>query len=317
MTPCPLARSASGGPLLPAVKALPNEQLARVCGGGYPVRSALRAAEVDLEASVRLGDELIAHQVRLGHIAERLVWHARPVGPPSLHGEVDEAGGPAVTGYAVARVTVYPGLLIGEVGAVAAQLARRTAEDVKHRVARIPGLQRQIEGLAQILGEETKPVDPLRARCRVVILEDLRARRLQPVAELTHAPLSAASSEPSPNATGYPLMRQVFPTSPIPSGTRDGWPPIGPPDRCAAQSAPDRSRVGNRRRAPARRTARSGWRRRPARRAREGRDRRARSHSTGSTVCAAAPDPPGLQGPPRSNSGTGRCRCRARPSRQA
>ena len=46
-------------------------------GGGKPVRSALGPADVELEASVGIGDELMAQQVGLGRVAERLVQHAR------------------------------------------------------------------------------------------------------------------------------------------------------------------------------------------------------------------------------------------------
>ena len=110
--------------------------------------------------------------------------HTRPLGPRALHGDVEEACGPAVSGDAVGRLSIDPRLLVREVGAVAAEFARRVAELVDERIARVFCFQGQIESLAQILGEETKRVGTVQARRRVVVLEDALARGFQLVAEV-------------------------------------------------------------------------------------------------------------------------------------
>ena len=67
---------------------------------------------------------------------------------------------PRLAGDPVGVVAVDPGLAIGEIGDVAAQLAGRCAERVDLRIRRILGLQRKIEGLPEVLGQEPKGVGP-------------------------------------------------------------------------------------------------------------------------------------------------------------
>lgn len=78
---------------------------------------------------------------------------------------------------------VDPGLLIGEVGAVTAELAGGAAEGVQRGVAGVASFEGQVEGLAEVLGEEPVGVDAMTARRGVGVLEDALARTPQPLAE--------------------------------------------------------------------------------------------------------------------------------------
>ena len=74
-------------------------------------------------------------------------------------------------------------MLVGEVGAVAAELAGGAAERVQHRIAGVAGFEGQIEGLAEVLGEEAEGIDALHARGVVGVFENLLPRALQLRAE--------------------------------------------------------------------------------------------------------------------------------------
>lgn len=97
--------------------------------------------------------------------------------------------------------------MVGEVAAIAAELAGRVAERVQQRIPGIPGLESEIEGLTQVLGQESEGVGAVRPRTRVVVLERLLACRLEAVAErrpgvvqcqvvLTVAECHCASADP-------------------------------------------------------------------------------------------------------------------------
>ena len=154
--------------LVPRVEALAEEELARTRRRRQPVRTALGSADVEDEAAVPLGDEVVAEEVGLGRVAERLV-QVRVVGAVvhvllrarALHGEVDEAGGAPVAGDLVGGRAVDPRLQVDEVGVVAAELAVRPAERVDGRVAGVLRLERQVEGLAEVLGEVAEAVGAL------------------------------------------------------------------------------------------------------------------------------------------------------------
>src|SRR5262249_25933439 len=88
-----------------------------------------------------------------------------------------------VAGQPVSRLPIDPCLLIGEVSAVATELSGRATEGVQRRIAGIAGLERQIEGLAEVLREKAEGIDTLRAGNGVGIFEDLFARALQPRTE--------------------------------------------------------------------------------------------------------------------------------------
>ena len=93
-------------------------------------------------------------------------------GPRALDSEIQEWRGAAVTGDPVDRIPVDPGLKIYEVGAVAAEFAERV-EEMQSGIAGVFGLEREIERLAQILGEKAKRICAMRGRGRVMVLEDL------------------------------------------------------------------------------------------------------------------------------------------------
>src|SRR6201999_2453647 len=137
-------------------------------------------ADVQLEDPVVADAELIADDVGFRCVAERLVQYARAGGARALHGDVEKSRGAAAAGHAICRTPVDPGLLVGEVGAVATELAGRAAERVQCGIAGVASLQRQIEGLAEVLGEEPERVDALRTGVGVGVLE----RPLTRVAEL-------------------------------------------------------------------------------------------------------------------------------------
>src|SRR3546814_8921944 len=90
----------------------------------------------------------MTEQVRLGNVAERFV-QARNVGARlrlrarPLHGEVQKARRALVAGNPVDRIAVDPGLQIREVGSVAAEFARRSAERVQCREPRVLRFERE------------------------------------------------------------------------------------------------------------------------------------------------------------------------------
>ena len=127
-------------------------------------------------------------QVGFGNIAEGLV-QARPAGAGlhrgarSLHGEIEKTRGAGIAADPVHMPTVDPRLTVREIRRIPAELARGRAEGVEHRVTRIPGLQREIEGLPEILRQEAKRVGPLQGVGGIVFLEHLVAGLAQTLAE--------------------------------------------------------------------------------------------------------------------------------------
>src|SRR5271156_4836537 len=125
----------------------------------------------------------MAEHVGLRGVAEGLVQHAGPGYARTLDRDVEKSCAAAVAGQPVGRPPVDPCLPVGEVGAVAAELAGRAAEGVQRGIAGVAGLERQIESLAQVLSEKAKRVDTLRAGSRVRVFEDLLPGALQLFAE--------------------------------------------------------------------------------------------------------------------------------------
>src|ERR1700688_1573467 len=75
--------------------------------------------------------------------------------------------------------------MLREICSIAAQLAERRAEGMNHRIARVLRLQRQIEGLAEVLCQKAEAVRSLQRIRRIEILEDTVTRLLQLRTEFT------------------------------------------------------------------------------------------------------------------------------------
>src|SRR3546814_372675 len=101
-----------------------------------------------------------------------------------LHGEVQKARRALVAGNPVDRIAVDPGLQIREVGSVAAEFARRSAERVQCREPRVLRFEREVERLAEILRQEAERIGALQWRRRIFVLERMLASGLQARAEL-------------------------------------------------------------------------------------------------------------------------------------
>src|SRR3546814_736406 len=125
----------------------------------------------------------MTEQVRLGNVAERFV-QARNVGARlrlrarPLHGEVQKARRALVAGNPVDRIAVDPGLQIREVGSVAAEFARRSAERVQCREPRVLRFEREVERLAEILRQEAERIGALQWRRRIFVLERMLASEI-------------------------------------------------------------------------------------------------------------------------------------------
>src|SRR3546814_20400678 len=74
--------------------------------------------------------------------------------------------------------------LILEVGSVAAEFARRSAERVQCREPRVLRFEREVERLAEILRQEAERIGALQWRRRIFVLERMLASGLQARAEL-------------------------------------------------------------------------------------------------------------------------------------
>ena len=131
---------------------------------GSQFRRAFRPADVQFEAAVVVGPQLVAEDVRLRYVAEGLVQR-RPVGardllrPGALHRHVEPSRGAPLAGDLVGVVAVDPGLPIREVRNVSAQLAGWRAQRVNLRKRRILCLQGQGRrpGPGSVSGTEKRP----------------------------------------------------------------------------------------------------------------------------------------------------------------
>src|ERR1700722_5018448 len=100
------------------------------------------------------------------------------VGARTLNRDVQKSGRSPVAGDPVRGITVDPSLMVGEIGGIAAQLAERRAEGMNHRISRVLRLEREIEGLAEVLRQKTKTIRALQRIGGIEILEDTVARVL-------------------------------------------------------------------------------------------------------------------------------------------
>ncbi len=160
----------------PGVEALPHEELARTRGGRQPIRFSPCTTDVEDEAAIGLGNQIVAGDVRLGGVAEGLmqvgmigaVVHVL-LGSGPLDGEVYETRRAAVARDPVRRGTVDPRLQIDEVGVVAAELAvsaRRTGGSSDSGCPWSPGRDRRLaRGSASGSGRRRRAAGHPRARC--------------------------------------------------------------------------------------------------------------------------------------------------------
>src|SRR5262249_35148452 len=100
------------------------------------------------------------------------------------------------------------------------------------RVAGVAGLERQIEGLAQVLGEKAERIDTLHARGGVGIFEDLLAREAQLRAEFAPRRLQGCVVGAVTVSHGYaPNLVSIAPTTSHArraDSTRPSWSIRGP-----------------------------------------------------------------------------------------